>query len=50
MGPVAANPSAVYVADSRGVLQLTGTNADKVQTWAEVRPLMIPGTIPVLPG
>lgn len=50
MGAVAANPSAVYVADSRGVLQLTGTNADNGQTWAEVRPLMVPGTIPVLPG
>ncbi len=50
MGAVAANPSAVYVADSRRVLQLTGTNADNGQTWAEVRPLMVPGTIPVLPG
>ena len=47
---VAANPAAVYVADARGVLQLLATSAENSQTWTEVRPLMTPGTIPVLPG
>ena len=47
---VAANPSAVYVADARGVLQLLGTSAENAETWSEVRPLMTPGTVPVLPG
>ena len=47
---VAANPSAVYVSDARGVLQLLATNAERGQAWSEVRPLMVPGTVPVLPG
>ncbi len=47
---VAANPSAVYVSDARGVLQLSGTNAENGQTWSDVRPFMVPGTVPVLPG
>ena len=47
---VAANPSAVFVADARGVLQLLGTSAENAETWSEVRPLMTPGTVPVLPG
>lgn len=47
---VAANPSAVYVSDARGVLQLLATNAASGQAWSEVRPLMVPGTVPVLPG
>ncbi len=48
---VAANPSTVYVADERGVLQLTGTAAEGGEpTWAEVRPLMVAGALPVLPG
>ena len=47
---VAANPSAVYVADARGVLQLSGTTAESGQAWSEVRPFMVPGTMPVLPG
>lgn len=47
---VAANPSAVYVSDARGVLQLAGTNAENGQTWSDVRPFMVPGTVPVLPG
>lgn len=47
---VAANPSTVYVADQRGVLQLGGSVADSDPTWAEVRPLMVPGALPVLPG
>ncbi len=47
---VAANPSVVYVADERGVLQLSGSGADGDPTWAEVRPLMAAGALPVLPG
>ena len=47
---VAANPSTVYVADRRGVLQLSGSAADDDLTWAEVRPLMVAGALPVLPG
>jgi hypothetical protein len=47
---VAANPSTVYVADQRGVLQLSGAAAEDNPAWGEVRPLMAPGTIPVLPG
>lgn len=47
---VAANPSAVYVSDARGVLQLSGTNAENGQSWSDVRPFMVPGAVPVLPG
>jgi hypothetical protein len=47
---VAANPSTVYVADQRGVLQLSGSASEGEPAWTEVRPLMIPGTLPVLPG
>ncbi|KMO84358.1 hypothetical protein BST22_21875 [Mycolicibacterium chubuense] len=47
---VAANPSAVYVADERGVLQLSGSGAEGDPGWAEVRPLMAAGALPVLPG
>ena len=47
---VAANPSTVYVADQRGVLQLSGSASEGEPVWTEVRPLMIPGTLPVLPG
>jgi hypothetical protein len=47
---VAANPSTVYVADQRGVLQLSGSASEGEPAWAEVRPLMIPGSLPVLPG
>src|ERR1700741_5564934 len=47
---VAANPSTVYVADARGVLQLSGSAADDDPAWAEVRPLMVPTALPVLPG
>jgi hypothetical protein len=50
MSIVAANPAAVYVADSRGVLQLSGTSADNGQFWSEVLPLMQPGAVPVLSG
>ena len=47
---VAANPSTVYVADARGVLQLSAAAADGDPGWVEVRPLMIAGAQPVLPG
>ncbi len=47
---VAANPSTVYVADQRGVLQLSGSAAEDDLMWAEVRPLMVPGALPVLSG
>jgi hypothetical protein len=47
---VAANPSTVYVADQRGVLQLSGSAAEDDLMWVEVRPLMVAGAIPVLSG
>lgn len=47
---VAANPAAVYVSDARGVLQLSGTNGENGQTWSDVRPFMVGGAVPVLPG
>ncbi|MBJ7339889.1 MtrAB system accessory lipoprotein LpqB [Mycolicibacterium sp.] len=47
---VAANPSTLYVADQRGVLQLSGSAAENDLMWAEVRPLMVAGALPVLPG
>jgi hypothetical protein len=47
---VAANPSAVYLADARGVLQLLATDAASGQTWTELRPFMVPGAVPVMPG
>ncbi|MGH3676700.1 MAG: MtrAB system accessory lipoprotein LpqB [Mycobacterium sp.] len=50
VGTVAANPSTVYVADARGVLQLSGSAAENDPRWVEVRPLMTPGAVPVLPG
>ena len=50
VGTVAANPSTVYVADARGILQLTGSAAENDPRWVEVRPLMTPGALPVLPG
>ncbi|MBS1696559.1 MAG: MtrAB system accessory protein LpqB [Actinobacteria bacterium] len=47
---VVANPSTVYVADQRGVLQLSGAAAEGDPAWSEVRPLMVGGALPVLPG
>jgi hypothetical protein len=47
---VAANPSTVYVADARGVLQLSGSAPENDPAWSEVRPLMVAGALPVLPG
>jgi hypothetical protein len=40
----------VYVADQRGVLQLSGSAAENDLMWTEVRPLMVAGALPVLPG
>lgn len=47
---VAANPSAVFVADARGVLQLLATSAANGQAWSELGPFMSPGAQPVMPG
>ncbi len=47
---VAANPSTVYVADQRGVMQLSGSAAEAGQAWADVRAFIVPGALPVLPG
>lgn len=47
---VVADPAAVYIADARGVLQLTARNATDGPSWSQVSPLMQPGTIPVMPG
>ncbi len=47
---VAANPSTVYLADQRGVMQLSGSGAEDDQAWADVRPFIVAGAIPVLPG
>ena len=47
---VAANPSTVYVADERGVLQLSGSAAENDPAWAEVRPLMVAGALPGIAG
>jgi hypothetical protein len=46
---IAASPAAIYLADARGVLQLTGLGTPEVR-WIEVRPLMLPQAIPVLTG
>src|SRR6195952_1463818 len=47
---VAANPSTIYVADQRGVHQLSGSAAENDLTWVDIRPLMAAGALPVLPG
>ncbi|MUL46850.1 MtrAB system accessory protein LpqB [Mycobacterium sp. CBMA293] len=47
---VAANTSTVYIADERGVMQLSGSAADNNLMWTDVRPLMLAGALPVLPG
>ncbi len=47
---IAANPSTVYVADPRGVLQLSGSAAENEQSWADVTAFMTGGAVPVLPG
>ena len=45
---IAANPSTVYVADLRGVSQLSGAAAE--HSWSAVGAFMVPGAVPVLPG
>ena len=47
---VAANTSTVYLADQRGILQLSGSAADNNLMWTDIRPLMVAGALPVLPG
>jgi hypothetical protein len=47
---IAANPSTVYVADPRGVLQLSSSAAEGEQSWSDVPGFMAPGALPVLPG
>jgi hypothetical protein len=47
---IAANPSTVYVADPRGILQLSAAAAEKTHGWSTVPPLMVGGAVPVLPG
>jgi hypothetical protein len=50
VGAIAANPSIVYVADPRGVMQLSISGAEGPQGWLDVSPFMVPGAMPVLPG
>lgn len=50
VGAVIANPSTVYVADQRGVMQLSGTAAENGQAWSAVRAFLVPGAVPVLPS
>jgi hypothetical protein len=47
---IAANPSTVYVADPRGVMQLSVSGAEGPQGWLDVSPFMAPGAVPVMPG
>jgi hypothetical protein len=47
---IAANPSTVYVADPRGVMQLSVSAADGPQGWLYVQPFTVAGAVPVLPG
>ncbi|MGH3540936.1 MAG: MtrAB system accessory lipoprotein LpqB [Mycobacterium sp.] len=47
---IAANPSTVYVADPRGVMQLSVSGAEGPPGWVEVQPFMAPGAVPVMPG
>ena len=49
VGTVAANPSTVYVADARGILQLSGSAAENDPDGSRSA-LMTPGAIPVLPA
>ncbi|WP_343710270.1 MtrAB system accessory lipoprotein LpqB [Mycobacterium sp.] len=47
---IAADPSAVYVADPRGVLQLPAAGADSSPGWSDVAPFTVAGAVPVMPG
>jgi hypothetical protein len=50
VGVIAANPSTVYVADPRGVMQLPISGAEGAQGWLDVPGFMEGGAMPVLPG
>ncbi len=50
VGVIAANPSTVYVADPRGVMQLSISGAEGLQGWLDVPPFMVAGAMPVMPG
>jgi hypothetical protein len=50
VGVVAANPSTVYLGDQRGVMQLSASGAEDDRAWADVRPFIVAGAVPVLPG
>lgn len=47
---IAANPSTVYVADPRGVMQLSASRPPEEQSWSPVVSFQVPGAVPVLPG
>ncbi len=47
---IAANPSTIYVADPRGLAQLSGSAAENEQSWSDVAAFMTGGALPVLPG
>lgn len=47
---IAANPSAVYVTDPRGVMTLSAAGPPEEQSWAPAPPFGLAGAIPVLPG
>ncbi|HEU4360062.1 MAG TPA: MtrAB system accessory lipoprotein LpqB [Mycobacterium sp.] len=47
---VVANPSTVYVADPRGVLQLSAASEQNTRGWSPVPQFMVAGAVPVLPG
>ncbi|WP_372451396.1 MtrAB system accessory lipoprotein LpqB [Mycolicibacter acidiphilus] len=47
---IVANPSSVFVAEPRGVLQLSSSAAENEQGWTPVQPFMVGGAVPVLPG
>jgi Lipoprotein LpqB beta-propeller domain len=50
VGAIVANPSIVYVADPRGVMQLSISGAEGPQGWLDVPSFMAPGAVPVMPG
>jgi len=50
VGVIAANPSTVYVADPRGVMQLSISGAEGLQGWLDVPAFMVAGAMPVMPG
>jgi hypothetical protein len=50
VGTIAANPSMVYVADPRGVMQLSISGAEGPQGWLDIPPFMVGGAVPVMPG